>query len=79
MTPFEIACGKKPDLSNLTIFGSRMYALEISKQDGKQTVDHAVPGNFLGYGGNKKISSFTRVTLLEKFAGLDMLLLMNPI
>ena len=54
-TPYELACGKPPDLSNLRIFGSRMYALEISKRDGKQTVDHAVPGRFLGYGGSKSI------------------------
>ena len=32
-----------------------MYALEISKSDGKQTVHHAVPGRLLGYGGRKSI------------------------
>ena len=54
-TPYERFTGRKPDLSNLHIFGCRMYAIDPTKKDGKQTTDFSVPGRFMGYGGSMKI------------------------
>jgi hypothetical protein len=49
-TPFEIRYGKKPDLTNIKIFGCPCFAL-IKKQDRKmnQTTEKAMPAIFVGY------------------------------
>jgi hypothetical protein len=46
--PITMCTGKRPNLSHLRIFGSRIYALPTDKRDAKIDV-HARPGIFLGF------------------------------
>jgi hypothetical protein len=46
--PITMCTGKRPNISHLRIFGSRIYALPTDKRDAKIDV-HARPGIFLGF------------------------------
>ena len=54
-TPYEKVTGKKPNLSKLRTFGSRIHAYHPNKKDGKLSITDAVPGKFLGFCGSFKL------------------------
>src|SRR4051812_41325523 len=52
-TPFELFNGSKPDVSNIRIFGCKVFALDESNNTGKLD-DRAFKGIFVGYAENAK-------------------------
>lgn len=52
-TPWELCFGKKPDVSNMRVFGSRAYVL-TPKQQHNKLEPVSEPGVFVGYAANSK-------------------------
>ena len=53
ITPYEVLTGSQPDLSNLRIFGSRLYAKKPGQRNAKLD-NHTSNGIFLGYTSTSK-------------------------
>ena len=56
-TPFEKFTGKRPNLSNLKIFGSKVYAKKPGKRPYKLD-PHTASGIFLGYTATDKVCNY---------------------
>ena len=53
ITPYDALTGSQPDLSNLRIFGSRLYAKKPGQRNAKLD-NHTSNGIFLGYTSTSK-------------------------
>ena len=56
-TPYQKMTGVKPNLSNLRIFGCKLYARKTGRRRNKLD-HHTTSGIFLGFSGTQKIAKY---------------------